>query len=401
MEISEQIELIKKGTVEIISEEELKEKLLESHRNKNPLRIKAGFDPTAPDIHLGHTVLLHKLKAFQKLGHKVLFLIGDFTAKIGDPSGKNEMRKPMTEEEIQENSKTYQQQVFKILDPEKTEVVFNSSWMAKMSVAELIRIASQHTVARMLERDDFTKRFKAEKPIGIHELIYPLIQGYDSVAIAADIEIGGTDQKFNLLVGRDMQRIFSQKPQIVITMPLLEGLDGVNKMSKSLGNYIGITENAKEIFGKAMSISDELMLKYYELISDVSQTEFEKIKNGKIHPMEAKQKLAKEIVSRFHGVEEAEKAEEEFLKQFRFKEVPTGIPEVKIKCQDGKPVWIGNLLKTINALPSTSEAKRKIKEGAVKIDGAKVEDDNIELAPGREVLIQVGKRKFYKVKIIN
>ena len=279
MEISEQIELIKKGTVEIISEEELKEKLLESHRNKNPLRIKAGFDPTAPDIHLGHTVLLHKLKAFQKLGHKVLFLIGDFTAKIGDPSGKNEMRKPMTEEEIQENSKTYQQQVFKILDPEKTEVVFNSSWMAKMSVSELIRIASQHTVARMLERDDFTKRFKAEKPIGIHELIYPLIQGYDSVAIAADIEIGGTDQKFNLLVGRDMQRIFSQKPQIVITMPLLEGLDGVNKMSKSLGNYIGITENAKEIFGKAMSISDELMLKYYELISDVSQTEFEKIKN--------------------------------------------------------------------------------------------------------------------------
>ena len=401
MEISEQIELIKKGTVEIISEEELKEKLLESHRNKNPLRIKAGFDPTAPDIHLGHTVLLHKLKAFQKLGHKVLFLIGDFTAKIGDPSGKNEMRKPMTEEEIQENSKTYQQQVFKILDPEKTEVVFNSSWMAKMSVSELIRIASQHTVARMLERDDFTKRFKAEKPIGIHELIYPLIQGYDSVAIAADIEIGGTDQKFNLLVGRDMQRIFSQKPQIVITMPLLEGLDGVNKMSKSLGNYIGITENAKEIFGKAMSISDELMLKYYELISDVSQTEFEKIKNGKIHPMEAKQKLAKEIVSRFHGVEEAEKAEEEFLKQFRFKEVPTDIPEVKIKCQDGKPVWIGNLLKTINALPSTSEAKRKIKEGAVKIDGAKVEDDTIELAPGREVLIQVGKRKFYKVKIIN
>ena len=401
MEISEQIELIKKGTVEIISEEELKEKLLESHRNKNPLRIKAGFDPTAPDIHLGHTVLLHKLKAFQKLGHKVLFLIGDFTAKIGDPSGKNEMRKPMTEEEIQENSKTYQQQVFKILDPEKTEVVFNSSWMAKMSISELIRIASQHTVARMLERDDFTKRFKAEKPIGIHELIYPLIQGYDSVAIAADIEIGGTDQKFNLLVGRDMQRIFSQKPQIVITMPLLEGLDGVNKMSKSLENYIGITENAKEIFGKAMSISDELMLKYYELISDVSQTEFEKIKNGKIHPMEAKQKLAKEIVSRFHGVKEAEKAEEEFLKQFRFKEVPTGIPEVKIKCQDGKPVWIGNLLKTINALPSTSEAKRKIKEGAVKIDGAKVEDDNIELAPGREVLIQVGKRKFYKVKIIN
>ena len=399
MDISEQIEIIQRGTVEIISEEELKEKLLESHRNKNPLRIKAGFDHTAPDIHLGHTVLLHKLKIFQKLGHKVLFLIGDFTARIGDPSGRNDMRKPMTEEEIKENAKTYQQQVFKILDPERTEVVFNSSWMAKMSVSELIRIASQHTVARMLERDDFTKRFKAEKPIGIHELIYPLIQGYDSVAIAADIEIGGTDQKFNLLVGRDMQRIFSQKPQIVITMPLLEGLDGVNKMSKSLGNYIGITENPKEIFGKAMSISDELMLKYYELISDVSQTEFEKIKNGKVHPMEAKQKLAKEIVARFHGAEEAEKAEKEFLKQFRFKEVPADIPEVKIKCQDGKPVWIGNLLKTINALPSTSEAKRKIKEGAVKIDGAKVEDDNIELAPGRKLLIQVGKRKFFKVSI--
>ena len=399
MDIFEQIEIIKRGTVEIISEEELKEKLLESQRDKNPLRIKAGFDPTAPDIHLGHTVLLQKLRIFQKLGHKVLFLIGDFTARIGDPSGRNEMRKPMTEKEIRENSKTYQQQVFKILDPEKTEVVFNSSWMAKMSLSELIRIASQHTVARMLERDDFTKRFKAEKPIGIHELFYPLIQGYDSVAITADIEIGGTDQKFNLLVGRDMQRIFNQKPQVVITMPLLKGLDGLNKMSKSLGNYIGITETPKEIFGKVMSVSDELMLRYYELVSDVSQAEFENIKSGKIHPMEAKQKLSKEIVARFHSPEEAEKAEQEFLKQFRFKEVPADIPEVNVKCRDGKPVWIGNLLKTINAFPSTSEARRKIKEGAVKIDGARVEDDNIEIAPGNEVLIQVGKKKFFKVYI--
>ncbi|OGL39975.1 MAG: tyrosine--tRNA ligase, partial [Candidatus Schekmanbacteria bacterium GWA2_38_11] len=311
MEVSDQIEIIKRGAVEIITEEELAKKLLEAKKNKRPLRIKAGFDPTAPDIHLGHTVLLQKLSAFQKLGHKVIFLIGDFTALIGDPSGKSETRKPMTREEIIKNSKTYQDQVFKILDPEKTEVVFNSSWMEKISVAQLLQIASQHTVARMLERDDFSKRFKSERPIGIHEFIYPLIQGYDSVAIKADVELGGTDQKFNLLVGRDLQRFFNQEPQVIITMPLLEGLDGENKMSKSQGNYVGITETPNEIFGKLMSISDQLMLKYYELLSEVSKEELEDIKADKVHPMEAKQKLAKEIVARFNSLEAARKAEED------------------------------------------------------------------------------------------
>ena len=399
MEVSDQIEIIKRGAVEIITEEELAKKLLEAKKNKRPLRIKAGFDPTAPDIHLGHTVLLQKLSAFQKLGHKVIFLIGDFTALIGDPSGKSETRKPMTREEIIKNSKTYQDQVFKILDPEKTEVVFNSSWMEKISVAQLLQIASQHTVARMLERDDFSKRFKSERPIGIHEFIYPLIQGYDSVAIKADVELGGTDQKFNLLVGRDLQRSFNQEPQVIITMPLLEGLDGENKMSKSLENYVGITETPKEIFGKLMSISDQLMLKYYELLSDVSKEELEDIKADKVHPMEAKQKLAKEIVARFNSLEAARKAEEDFLSQFRHKEVPKEMPEFKVKCEDGKPLWIGKLLKTINALPSTSEARRKIKEGAVKIDGEKITDEEMEIAAGRKLLIQVGKRKFYRVKV--
>jgi len=399
MEVSEQIEVIKRGTVEIIAEEELRKKLIEAQKNKKPLRVKAGFDPTAPDIHLGHTVLLQKLRTFQKLGHKVIFLIGDFTALIGDPSGKNEIRKAMTKQEILINAKTYQEQVFKILDREKTEVFFNSSWMDKMPVSQLLQIASQHTVARMLERDDFSKRFKAEKPIGIHEFLYPLIQGYDSVAIMADVELGGTDQKFNLLVGRDMQRIFNQEPQVVITMPLLEGLDGEDKMSKSLGNYVGITESPKEIFGKIMSISDQLMERYYELLSDISKEELEDIKNGKVHPMEAKQKLAKEIVARFHSIADAEKAEADFLRQFRFRQVPTDIPEVKIKCTEGKPIWIGNLLKTINAVPSTSEARRKIREGAVRIDGEKIEDEEMELSAGREVLIQVGKRKFYRVRV--
>ena len=333
----EQLEQIRRGSEEIISEEELLKKLTKSYETNTPLRIKAGFDPTAPDLHLGHTVLIQKLKHFQDLGHQVLFLIGDFTGMIGDPSGKNETRRALTKEEVLANAETYKEQVFKILDPEKTEVVFNSTWMEKMSSSDMIKLASQYTVARMLERDDFTKRYKDNRPISIHEFIYPLVQGYDSVALKSDVELGGTDQKFNLLVGRDLQRAYNMAPQIALTMPILEGLDGVQKMSKSLNNYIGIAESPKDMFGKVMSISDELMFRYYLLLSDKSLAEIDELKkavsDGSKHPMEAKKELAMEIVERFHSAEAAKEAREGFEQVFSKRENPDDMPEFAMSCR--------------------------------------------------------------------
>ena len=317
---------LRRGTVDLISEEELGGKLRRAQREKRPLRVKAGFDPTAPDLHLGHTVLIQKLKHFQEAGHQVVFLIGDFTGMIGDPTGKVETRKPLTREDVERNAETYREQIFKILDPDRTEVRFNSEWLSPLSIEEMVRIAGQMTVARMLERDDFRRRYEEERPISIHEFLYPLLQGYDSVALRADVELGGTDQKFNLLVGRDLQRVWGQEPQVVVTTPLLEGLDGVNKMSKSLGNYVGITEGPDTIFGKMMSISDDLMLRYYELLSDISVDELERLKkgvaDGSRHPMEAKVALAREIVARFHGAMASAGAEEGFRKRFSRKEFP-------------------------------------------------------------------------------
>ena len=329
MDIAAQLSIIKSGAAELISEEELLRKFKKSLKTGRPLRIKAGFDPTAPDLHLGHTVLIQKIRQFQELGHHIIFLIGDFTGMIGDPTGKSETRKPLTKEDVARNAETYKAQIFKILDEKKTEVVFNSSWMNNLSVSDLIILASKYTVARMLERDDFKKRYSGNRPIAIHEFLYPLIQGYDSVVLNADVELGGTDQKFNLLVGRELQREFGQEPQVVITMPLLEGLDGTNKMSKSLGNYVGITEPPGEIFGKIMSVSDELMLRYYELLSSISNTEIEALKDGlkkgTAHPKDAKSNLAKEIVARFHGKDAAVKAASEFDKVFKSKGLPEAI----------------------------------------------------------------------------
>jgi tyrosyl-tRNA synthetase len=332
MTVSEQMAIIKRGALEILLEKELQEKLEKSAKSGVPLRIKAGFDPTAPDLHLGHTVLLHKMRQFQQLGHEIYFLIGDFTGMIGDPTGKSETRKPLTREDVLKNAETYKEQVFKILDPAKTRVVFNSEWLARLTASDLIGLAAKCTVARMLEREDFSNRFANQLPISIHEFLYPLIQGYDSVALKADVELGGTDQKFNLLVGRELQREWGQPPQTVITMPLLEGLDGVNKMSKSLGNYIGINEPADEIYGKVMSISDELMCRYYELLSDMSLIELDKlkagIKNGSFHPMEIKKQLGREMVTRYHGTAAAAQAEENFVKRFRDNQTPDEMPEI-------------------------------------------------------------------------
>ncbi|MBI5374329.1 MAG: tyrosine--tRNA ligase [Candidatus Schekmanbacteria bacterium] len=398
-DINLQIEAIKKGSVEIIEEPELIEKIKESIRTGVPLNVKAGFDPTSADLHLGHTVLLHKLKTFQDLGHVVTFIIGDFTATIGDPSGRNEMRKPITAEQIMENAKTYKEQALKILRLESTNLVYNSSWMDKLTSRDLIEIAAKHTVARMLERDDFSKRFAEQRPIGIHELMYPIIQGYDSVAIKSDVELGGTDQKFNLLVGRNLQRSYALRPQSIITMPILEGLDGVNKMSKSLGNYVGITESPKQMFGKIMSISDELMFRYYELLSDMSIKDIEKLKNsissGNIHPMQAKQDISREIVKRFHGEDAATFAEREFITQFREKKTPEEVPRVIISSAGSEGIGVCKLLKELNAVSSTSEARRKIQEGAVRIGGEKIEDENLILPCKNEILIQVGKKRFY------
>ncbi len=394
-----QFELIKRGAVEIILEKELLHKLERSYKENKPLTVKAGFDPTAPDIHLGHTVLLEKLRVFQELGHRVIFLIGDFTGMIGDPSGKSETRKPLTKDEVLENAKTYREQIFKILDPERTIVEFNSRWYSKMSAEDIIRLASHYTVARMLERDDFKTRFLSQTPISIHEFIYPLIQGYDSVVLRADVELGGTDQKFNLVVGRELQKEYGQEPQVIITMPLLEGTDGVKKMSKSLGNYIGINEPPEEIFGKVMSISDELMLRYYELLSHISNEELktlrEGIKNGSIHPMEAKERLAYELVERFHGHEAALRAKSHFETVFRKKDLPEDIPVYK-KTGWTEGIWLPRLMKEAGLTKSTSEARRLILQGGVEINGATVKDPETKLLPG-EYLLKVGKRRFLKI----
>ena len=388
-----------RGADEVLIKQELIEKLKEGR----PLRIKAGFDPTAPDLHLGHTVLINKLKQFQDLGHEVMFLIGDFTGMIGDPTGKNVTRKPLTREEVIHNAKTYEEQIFKILDSNKTRVMFNSSWMNAMSSADLIQLAAKHTVARMLERDDFSKRFKGGQSIAIHEFLYPLIQGYDSVEMKADVELGGTDQKFNLLVGRQLQEAFGQKPQVVITMPILEGLDGVQKMSKSLNNYIGIADVADEMFGKIMSISDELMWRYFELLSfrpmaEINSWKLECIEGA--NPRHYKVKLAQEIIERFHDGRAAVKALENFEARFQRGAMPDEIDEIELKIK-GSSFCIANLLKESGLTSGTSEAIRLINQGAVKIDGEKVSDAKLEISINTQNIYQVGKRKFAKVKLSN
>ncbi|WP_027159811.1 tyrosine--tRNA ligase [Methylobacter luteus] len=387
-----------RGADEVLVEQELVKKLEEGRS----LRVKAGFDPTAPDLHLGHTVLINKLKQFQDAGHEVLFLIGDFTGMIGDPTGKNTTRKPLSRDEVIENAKTYEEQIFKILDPAKTLVMFNSSWMNAMSPADLIQLAAKHTVARMLERDDFNKRFKSGQPIAIHEFIYPLIQGYDSVAMKADVELGGTDQKFNLLVGRQLQEVFGQKPQVVMTMPILEGLDGVQKMSKSLNNYIGIADSPDDMFGKLMSISDELMWRYFELLSfrPISEIKpwMQACEQG-ANPRDYKVKLAQEIIERFHDGAAAKKALENFEARFQRGAMPDEMDEIELS-NGGKGYGIANLLKDAGLTASTSEAIRMINQGAVKIDGEKISDPKTEIAAGTKHVYQVGKRKFARVTII-
>lgn len=394
---NESFELLKRGAKEILVEQEFLERL----KMGKPLRIKAGFDPTAPDIHLGHTVLLNKMRQFQLLGHEVLFLIGDFTGMIGDPTGKNIARQPLTREAVLENAKTYQTQVFKILDPDKTQILFNSSWMDTLGAKGLIELAAHYTVARMLEREDFKTRYQATYPIAIHEFLYPLIQGYDSVVMKADVELGGTDQTFNLLVGRELQKHYGQKPQVVMTFPLLEGLDGVNKMSKSLGNYIGIQEAPKEMFGKIMSISDELMWRYYELLSFKSNTEIEGFKHSVAegaNPRDIKMLLAMEIIERFHSLSAAEHAKEAFIAQFQRGALPEDIQEITLHT-DKAFMPIANLLKEAQLTTSTSEAFRLIQEGAVRIDGNKIEDKALTIAVGSTHLIQVGKRRFGRVLV--
>ncbi|HEY3309131.1 MAG TPA: tyrosine--tRNA ligase [Desulfuromonadaceae bacterium] len=400
MSVAEQMAIIKRGTVEILIEKELEAKLEKSLKDKAPLKIKAGFDPTAPDLHLGHTVLIQKLRQFQQLGHEVNFLIGDFTGMIGDPTGKSETRKVLTRADVLRNAETYKEQVFKILDPKLTKVVFNSDWLNKLDAGGMIGLASKYTVARMLERDDFHKRFTTQQPISIHEFLYPLIQGYDSVALKSDVELGGTDQKFNLLMGRELQREWGQPPQCILTMPLLEGLDGVNKMSKSLGNYIGINEPADEIFGKIMSISDELMLRYYELLSDLTLADLDKLKSdlqeGGIHPMDAKKTLGRELVARFHGVAAGNEALENFVKRFRDKEVPTEMPQIEYLLANGA-VLLVRALSESGLTKSNGEGRRSIDQGGAKLNGEKVSDSNLELQAPGEYIVQVGKRRFLRI----
>lgn len=390
---------LKRGAVDILMENDFTERLNEGR----PLRIKLGMDPTAPDIHLGHTVVLNKLRQFQEAGHHVLFLVGDFTAMIGDPTGKSATRPPLLPEEILQNAKTYQEQAFKILDPERTEVMYNSHWMNKLTAVDLIKLASTETVARMLERDDFNKRYTSNQPIAIHEFLYPLLQGYDSVVMKADIELGGTDQKFNLLMGRELQKHFGQRPQLVMTMPLLEGLDGVKKMSKSLGNYIGIMDKPDEMFGKVMSISDELMWRYFELLSALSITEIEKIKQdvtqGK-NPRDVKFILAQELVARFYSKMVAEAAQQTFVDRFRHHELPDDLVEMELTTvEDG--LGIAYILKRANLVTSTGDALRMIQQGAVRIDGERVENGKLEIPVNESHLFQVGRRKFAKVKIVS
>jgi tyrosyl-tRNA synthetase len=397
-EANEALRIIQRGTEEILLESELTERLKSGRR----LRVKAGFDPTAPDLHLGHTVLINKLRQFQDLGHEVLFLIGDFTGMIGDPTGKNATRPPLSRDEVIENARTYETQIYKILDPEKTLVMFNSSWMSEMRASDLIQLAATHTVARMLERDDFARRYKSNQPIAIHEFLYPLIQGYDSVAMRADVELGGTDQKFNLLAGRELQKLNGQAPQVVITMPLLEGTDGVNKMSKSLGNYIGIDESPDEMFGKLMSISDTLMWRYFDLLSFEHADRIALMKRSVeegANPRDIKFELAKEIVSRFHGGPKVgQDAMQNFIARFQQREIPTDISEIEL-ASNGKGLALSRLLKDAGLTASTSEAMRLIKQGGVRIDGEKAEDPALEIRAGQTHVFQVGKRKFMRVRV--
>ena len=395
--MEDNLNLIKRGIDELLNEDELRTKL----KAKKQLIIKAGFDPTAPDLHLGHTVLINKLRHFQQLGHKVIFLIGDFTAMIGDPSGKNKTRPPLDALDVKKNSKTYTNQVFKILDPNLTEVRFNSEWCSKLGADGIIKLASKYNLARMLERDDFSKRYKSNQSIAIHEFLYPLIQAYDSIALQADVELGGTDQKFNLLVGRELQRTYDQEPQVVITVPILEGLDGTNKMSKSLGNYIGIDEAPGEMFGKIMSISDELMWRWFDLLSFRSSEEIQLLKDQQkdgMNPRDIKISLAKEIIVRFHGERSADEAEHNFLNQFQKKNIPDHIEELSLKSKEPS-ILLPNLLKEAGMTESTSEAIRMIKQGGVRINEEKITDPKHSVVKGETAIYQVGKRKFKKITL--
>lgn len=396
-DVSQAFAEIKRGAEEILLEDELLEKLKEG----KPLKIKAGFDPTAPDLHLGHTVLINKLRQFQQLGHEVIFLIGDFTGMIGDPTGKNVTRKPLSEEDVLANAETYKEQVFKILDPAKTRVEFNSTWMTKLGAAGMLKLASRQTVARMMERDDFKKRYAGGQAIAIHEFMYPLVQGWDSVALESDVELGGTDQKFNLLMGRELQKSEGQRPQTVLMMPLLEGLDGVQKMSKSLNNYIGITDSPSEMFGKIMSISDDLMWRYYQLLSfkplETIEEYKQQIANGS-NPRDTKIELAKELIERFHDKDAADAAHQEFINRFQKGAMPDEMPEVTVTAEGGE-IAIANLFKEAGLVASTSEAMRMIKQGAAKIDGEKVADNKLQVKAGTEAVFQIGKRKFAKVTV--
>ena len=397
VDIEHQLRVIKRGSDELLVEAELAERLA----GTRPLRVKLGMDPTAPDLHLGHTVVLNKLRQFQDLGHHVQFLIGDFTGMIGDPTGKNTTRPPLSREQIQDNARTYREQVFKILDPGRTEIMFNSTWSDKLGADGMIRVAATYTVARMLERDDFGNRFRSNQPIAIHEFLYPLMQGYDSVAMKCDVELGGTDQKFNLLVGREMQKHFGQRPQCILTMPLLEGLDGINKMSKSLGNYVGIDEPAGEIFGKLMSVSDELMWRYIELLSfeslEVIAEWRQEVAAGR-NPRDIKAGFAKEIVARFHSQQAARRAEKEFEARFREGAMPAEMPEVSVQT-GGRPMAIAQLLKACGLTSSTSEALRMIEQGGVRLGGERVSDKALQLDAGMTLVLQVGKRKFARVTL--
>ncbi len=405
MDIIEEVRIIKRGTEEIISEEELIKKIEKSRKEKRPLRVKQGFDPNAPDIHLGHTVGLRKMRQFQDLGHDIYFLIGDFTGMIGDPSGKSVTRKQLTEEEVKKNAETYKKQVFKVLNKEKTKEVFNRNWLGKLSFSEVLKVCSKYTVARMLERDDFSNRYKEGKPIGIHEFMYPLMQGYDSVAMQADIELGGTDQKFNLLVGRDIQREYNQEPQVIITLPLLEGTDGVEKMSKSLNNYIGINESPQEMYGKVMSVPDNLMIRYFELVTDVPLNEIDEIKigleNNNLHPRDVKKRLAREIVTLYHGQSAAITAEEEFEKVFKDKLFPEEIKELILKKDDLKEgnIWLIKLIVLSGVVDSKNEARRLVEQGGVRINGEKISDPNFDFTVKEGTILKIGKLNFVKLVI--
>lgn len=399
--LEEQLPIFRRGVAEIVPEQELVEKLRRSINTGTPLRIKLGLDPTAPDIHLGHTVVLRKLRQLQDLGHQIIIIIGDFTGRIGDPTGKSETRKQLTPEQIAANARTYEHQIFRILDRYKTKMTFNSTWLAPLSFADVVKLAATTTVARMLERDDFSNRFKEGRPISVHEFFYPLMQGYDSVALHADIEFGGTDQKFNLLMGRHLQEAYGQEPQIAMMMPILEGLDGVNKMSKSLGNYVGIDEEPAEMYGKIMSLPDDLMVRYYELVTDLSLAQVEAVKQGlaagTLHPRDAKMRLARTIVRLYHGQEAADAAQAEFIKVFREHALPEDMPVVALP--SGAPIWVARLLVEMGLAASTSEAKRAVRQGAVRLDGEKITDEDATITITDGLVCQVGKRKFARIAV--